>query len=654
MFVLNTTVDLYFQVSIKAKSNSFGCLFLSQLDVLSQERKKSEITSVVVNSKVAFHCQIFISDKNQIKMNVNKLPYKLKLYLGLFNDRSVIDRFSRLKTAQEKVDLCISLLKETNVEDLLVQNDVGKSDLKAEGVFNKAMQYLEVGKYNEALIRLNESLCFAPNDSKLLGQIYAYRAKIYFNMHLLEACMENVNWAIEYGGANEANLELDKIRIKCINALMNGTKMKQPDEYQVSDSILTYPAHDNIPFIAECIELNMNKVYGRHLITNRDLKPGDVIMVEKPFAPVIDPNAAYQKCHNCLSFHFYNLIPCPECVGAMFCSRQCYQTSVKRSHTHECLIMEKLQKWFNDESLVGLKLILLAIHAFPDLNELNVLSKAVNSSLENQFTFDFKRVDEHTIFKTICSLTTIENDRNTEDLFKKSQIAAVMYELLMQDKQLRTTIGGHESLIKELLYQFLQTTTINTFPMWSEKEMIPKGSPDAIISNFGIASYPLSSFLSHSCAPNVRKARAGNNHEIMLIFVIRPIKAGDKICDCYDQQNNHMSRGLEERRACLYDQYYFMCQCEACTNDYPTAKDLNLKLRQSEWAQIKESIQFVVEDEGSVEDATTTNITKNFEHLCTFLTDYDHYYPSVEIIEAQSYLHKFIRHFYTKPQFSYE
>lgn len=584
-------------------------------------------------------------------MNVNKLPYKLKLYLGLVNDRSVLDRFSRLKSAQEKVDLCLHLLKETNVENLLVKDDVGKSELKAEEAYQRAMEQLETGSYNEALVRLNEGLCFAPNESKLLSQIYAHRAKIYYNMQLLEVCLENVNWAMEYVGANETNLELEKIRTKCINALMNGTNMKQPDENPVKDSMLTYPAHENIPFIADCIQLNMNKVYGRHLITNRDLKPGDVIMVEKPFAPVIDLNAAYQKCNNCLSSRFYNLIPCPECVGAMFCSRQCYQTSVKRSHKHECLIMEKLQKWFSDESLVGLKLILLAIDAFPDLKELNDLAKDVNSSIENQFTFDFTSADAYTIFRTICSLTTIENDRNTEDLFKKSQIAAVMYELLMQDKHLRSNIAGHESLIKELLYQFLQTTTINTFPMWSEKEIVSKSNPDSTISDFGIASYPLSSFLSHSCAPNVRKARAGKNHEIMLIFVVRPIKAGDKICDCYDQQNNHMARALEERRACLYDQYYFMCQCEACTNDYPLRKDLNCKLRQSEWSQIKESIEFCPEDEEANE---TTAITRNFEHLCTFLTDYDHCYPSEEIIEAQSHLHKFIRHFYTKPQFAYE
>lgn len=315
--------------------------------------------------------------------------------------------------------------------------------------------------------------------------------------------------------------------------------------------------------------------------------------------------------------------------------------------------MEKLQKWFSGESLVGLKLILLAIHAFPDLNDLNNLSKAVNSSMENQFTFDFKHADDYTVFKTICSLTTIENDRNVEDLFKKSQIAAVMFELLMQDKQLHFSIsnGGHESLIKELLFQFLQTTTINTFPMWCEKEMVPKADAETTVADFGIASYPLSSFLSHSCAPNVRKARAGDNHEIMLIFVIRPIKMGDKICDCYDQKNNHMCRGLEERRACLYDQYYFVCQCDACTNDYPSEGDVKAKLRQSEWEQIKESIKF---DPEEAEKTNDTAVTRNFEHLCTFLTDYDHYYPSVEIIEAQSFLHKYIRHFYTKPQFTYE
>lgn len=580
-------------------------------------------------------------------MNFDKLPYKLKLYLGLENNRSVIDRFSGLKSGQERVDFCRSLLKEENVEEIFGEDEIGKSETRTETAFHKAMEHLENGKDVEALIRLNESLCYAPNDSNMLARIYAYRAKIYFNMRLLEASMENVNYATEYGGSTiDSNLELDRVRTKCLNALMNGTDI-QSFELKVPEPLLSYTAHENIPFIADCIQLNMNKMYGRHLITNRDLKPGDVIMVEKPFAPVIDPDAIYQKCYNCLSFNFYNLIPCPDCNGAMFCSRQCYQVSVQKSHQYECVIMQKLKKWFNGEAMVAFKLILLALHAFPDLNDLKNLSKAVNSSMENQFSFDFTHADNYTIFKTICSLTTIENDRNIEDLFKKSQIAAVMYELLMQHETIKTKVvnGSHESLIKELLHRFLQTTTINTFPMWCEKEMVQKSCSESNVTDFGIATYPLSSFLSHSCAPNVRKARAGPNHEIMLIFVMRPIKAGDKICDCYDQLNNHMVRGLEERRACLYDQYYFVCQCEACIHDYPTEDEVKLKLRESEWNQIKESIEFVG-------DESDTDIRKKFEHLCTFLTDYDHLYPNLEIIEAQSFLHKFVRHFYTKQQFT--
>ncbi|XP_063705524.1 SET and MYND domain-containing protein DDB_G0273589-like [Culicoides brevitarsis] len=583
-------------------------------------------------------------------MNVNKLPYKLKLYLGLVNDRAVMERFSRLSSPQEKVDMCLDLLKEAQVEDLIAERDVGKCEEKAKVAYTKAMEHLEKESFDEALIALNESLCFAPNNSSLLAKIYTHRAKIYFNMKLLEACMENVNWATEYGAGNDATLELEKIRTKCINAVVSGAPVKEKEEFSVEPK-LSYPSHENIPFIANSIQLNMNKIYGRHLVANRDLSPGDVIMVEKPFAPVIEPKAAYQKCNNCLSFAFYNLIPCPTCVGAMFCSQQCYQRSCERSHNHECLIMEKLQKWFTDESLVGFKLILLALHAFPDLDELNALQETMNSTMENQFTFDFKNANEYTIFKTICSLTTIENDRNTEDLFKKTQIAAVMYDLLLQDEKLRQKLvqGSHESLIKKLLYQFLQTTTINTFLMWSQREMTSARQPDHSISDFGIASYPLSSFLSHSCAPNVRKARAGKNHEIMLIFVVRPIKAGDKICDCYDQQNNHMVRGLEERRACLYDQYYFMCQCEACVNDYPSKAELKKKLRESEWEQMKEAIKFC-----EVDANENSTVNKNFEHLCTFLTDYDSFYPCEEIVEAQSYLHEFMRHFYTKPQFTYE
>lgn len=595
-------------------------------------------------------------------MNINKLPYTLKNYLNQVHDEVLIKNFLNDTTnPSKKVDFCIDLLqRDVKLDDLMKWGRLVKDDEKTENAFKRAMIEEQANNHENALILLNESLCFAPPKSAWMAKIYTNRSKIYYNMQLHEACLENITLALEHGAIDEQDLEIEKVRSKCLNAIKNGSITNVKDiKYKPDNNMLSFPAHPNIPFVSECIQLNMDKIYGRHLITNRDLNPGDVIMMEQPFASIINRSAIHKKCSYCLSYNFYNLIPCCDCTGTMFCSRQCYQLAVQKYHKYECRINETLQKWFNGESLVALRLVLLAINAFPDLNDLKNLSTAVNASVENQFTFNFDHADNNILFKTICSLTTVERERNPEDLFHKAQIAAIFYQLIKQDNELRLTIednNEHSDFIKELLYHFLQATTINTFPMWSQPEMTSVEKPNNTISDFGIATYPLSSFLSHSCAPNVRKARAGFNHEIMLIFVIRPVRAGEKICDCYDQQNNHLSRSLEERHATLHNQYYFICHCEACLHDYPTEENLQTKLKPYEWEQLKEAIDN--NDNTSflnhTDEQEATNFMKKFECLNTFLTDYDNYYPCTELIQAQKYLHESIKKLCTKPQFLYK
>jgi hypothetical protein len=38
---------------------------------------------------------------------------------------------------------------------------------------------------------------------------------------------------------------------------------------------------------------------GRHVITNRDLKMGDILFVERPYAFVVLPDQYRAHCHNC-------------------------------------------------------------------------------------------------------------------------------------------------------------------------------------------------------------------------------------------------------------------------------------------------------------------------------------------------------------------
>lgn len=603
------------------------------------------------------------------------IPQEFINFLKLSTEKQMVGRFLKCKTSVEKVNFALDLLSEYNLEKLICSEIEQKSQVKADAALQNAQHFLQQEKYDQALLSLNESLCFAPGESQLFGKLYGFRAKIYYNLSMFQACLDNIGLAIEHGAIKDPDLELDKIRTKCLNSLLVGSPFTQGVDYNEEEMLLSYPPYPNIPNVAECVKLKIDKIYGRVLVSDRDLKPGDVIMMETPYAPVIDAGAAHKKCTNCLSFNNYNLIPCPYTPTAMFCDKNCYQAAMKRFYNYERDISVKLKEWGNLETQIAVRLLMISINSFNDLNELEALNCAVNQRQENQFDFDFQEYDKYTIFKTFCSLTTVESDRSPEDLLKKAQITAILYRLLMTNQELSLNLINtrHENLVKSILYQFLQVTTINTFNMWSLPEMLSKNAvSSASAEDFGIAMYPLSSFLGHSCAPNVRKARAGKDHEKMLIFVIRPIKAGEKICDCYDQQNNHMNRGLEERRAVLYDQYFFICQCEACINDYPQEKNLKPKLKASEWNSILPSLQITtkntldtINNNNSIPiddqmfrknefDLSKEEALKSIENVGNFLNDYDFLYPSTELILGQKLMHENIRKLCTKPYYIFD
>lgn len=64
---------------------------------------------------------------------------------------------------------------------------------------------------------------------------------------------------------------------------------------------LSHSPNEKIPFIVDCLELKTDQKYGRHIVTTRDLQPGDVIAIEKIVFPNIQKTAIYSRCSFCSS-----------------------------------------------------------------------------------------------------------------------------------------------------------------------------------------------------------------------------------------------------------------------------------------------------------------------------------------------------------------
>jgi hypothetical protein len=72
----------------------------------------------------------------------------------------------------------------------------------------------------------------------------------------------------------------------------------------------SHPPHKNVPFVANCVEIKKDNIYGRGIYATEDLNPGDIIAIEPPVINILYDAARYVHCCNCLKINYFNLIPC--------------------------------------------------------------------------------------------------------------------------------------------------------------------------------------------------------------------------------------------------------------------------------------------------------------------------------------------------------
>jgi len=179
-------------------------------------------------------------------------------------------------------------------------------------------------KFFDALIKYNESLCYAAEGSENAGLAYANRSAVFLEVKLYENSLSNIKLAKAHNYPEKNFGILDKREEKC-NEMLKKHQKKVPNSLEFFK--LSLPSHPQLPFIAKSLELKVNEKYGKHIVTNQSLKVGDVIAVEEPTFRVIKAdgrystcydNNKYQRCANCLKENFLDLIPCGSCCSSLY------------------------------------------------------------------------------------------------------------------------------------------------------------------------------------------------------------------------------------------------------------------------------------------------------------------------------------------------
>lgn len=385
----------------------------------------------------------------------------------------------------------------------------GKSDSKANDLRNEGNSFYKKGKYFEALLKYNESLCRGSENASIASLAYANRSAVFIDMMKYEQCLENIEMAVQGGYPTSKLASLTVRKEKCLKLM----KEKPNLQFFPKDFFkLSYPANKKLPFIIDSIEMRENKKYGRHLITTRPLKAGDIILIEQAISSTLDPEKMYTRCINCCASNEMSLIPCSGCSEAMFCSEKCRQEGTKNFHQFECGFLGH-SRMRNEHA----RMCFEALSAFGSIDELKDMLEDRELQTKSIFDFDLSEENDPERDKNIWrSASTITRTFNMKNSFGCREHILHTRDSIMNLSQMEPWKSVYKSKKDQLTLKFI-------FEKFDNFRTTQFGMRTAISSHI---VYPVSWLFNHSCFPNVNVTYFDNK---AVHWVTMPIGANQQL-----------------------------------------------------------------------------------------------------------------------------
>lgn len=515
--------------------------------------------------------------------------------------------------------------------DQLIQNG-GNIDFKvsaknkkiSEELRSKGHKFFSDGFFINAIDTYNEALCFAERDG--LGDIYADRAECLFRMNLPEECLKSIEMA-QSGPCSESYAQsLATMTVQCQERLKELAKPEPRMRLRI-----TLPGNEKIPFMADCLKLRTSEQFGRYTITDRDLKVGDVVMAEKPAQIVLSPEMRYRRCSYCTSGEKrHALFPCATCTNALYCSEECQKTAWNDSHRFECKLsenfIEKSAKHGTAHEVqgaiehyaMGMRCLFVGTSVYGGVREFKgYLDQYLDSDL-NPFDLDYTNRDRK---KETLVLTKYHFQ---DDFLEESRVQQVMKRMAEIVNLLIKTNTFEEEITDDLvdfllmtLYRYTVMAIINCYG--KIVSMPQQNDPQLIHVHFQLTM----AMVNHSCAANVRRLQQPGEQ---VLVVVRPIKAGEQLFDTYVYGVTYATTSTQERQDYFWDNYAFRCSCDACKEDYPTARSLEFK----KGLQMPRPLSEYIGKTKSMREVAVNYL----RFLCDYMQQNDKHFPCVQLYSA--------------------
>ncbi|XP_037877624.1 SET and MYND domain-containing protein 4 [Bombyx mori] len=345
------------------------------------------------------------------------------------------------------------------------------------------------------------------------------------------------------------------------------------------DEIPDFYMGENEEFVSasNALQLKRSKAAGRHVVTKKATKRGDVIFSEEPYACVTLPNEGGRLvCETCCRTDI-NTVPCSVCSRSCYCSETCREHGLHTFHRWECPGAQ-----FDLFPTIGiahlaLRVLLVSVSAgFPQL-PLGARTPTSASDLFNGYA-NVDNVQIYTRdtppFYRMFNLVTNFDKMNSTDYIQYA-LTATMLTLYLEnfttffddlpDKIPYTLNKSQLRLFSaSLLLRSLGQLVCNGHAALSlatiEEDDAKAGRT---ISEREVrratAIYPSAAMMNHSCDPNIVNTFYNSR---LIVRCSREMPVATEVFNCYGP---HRSRETTaQRRAQLRAQYMFNCMCTAC------------------------------------------------------------------------------------------
>ncbi|XP_011269215.2 SET and MYND domain-containing protein 4 isoform X1 [Camponotus floridanus] len=540
-------------------------------------------------------------------------------------------KFAALESNAERVAFVLSYPEahqlSLDVEKPMVKDSSGAIQLKETG--NKLFGR---GEFAKALEAYSNAVLLAPSTE--LSVILANRSATLYHLEHYEHALEDMEEALQLGYPKDLFYKLEERRARCLLALKRhdaaieafrralqtlddariSLERKQKFEADIrmmlavmdkgkqlnkiapnnlsrvnnkpslssqrsqenrGKFILEKQRNPRYPACNSAVEIKDNGGdVGRHAVATREIVPGEIIIVERPHCAFLLAENRFTHCHLCFARIFVP-VPCRTCSCIIYCSRRCRDADAQ-VHLRECKLLPIL--WRSKASVT----CFLALRAITQksLEEIMKLKKQLVDS-GSALNISAKNPYRGNDYMTFYNLVTHEDKRLPEDLFHRAYMAAWLFRLLKTSEYLpesmktadtaHNKLSNEELFIAELLLHNLQLLQFNSHEI---SELIkPKGEKTLSKAKsifIGGGVYPTVAMLNHSCNPGVIRYFIGTT---MVVRAARTIRAGEEISENYGPIFTTTPENERKRR--LRVQYWFDCNCEACSGHWPLLEELD-------------------------------------------------------------------------------